>query len=460
MNEPDLPLRRTVLIIACLSSFIVPFTGSSVNIALPAIGKEFRVDAVTLGWVPTSYLLASAMFLLPFGRLGDIYGRKRIFRLGTGIFTLGSLLSALSLSEEMLIVSRVVQGLGSAMTFGTSMAILTSVYPPAERGGAIGWTTATVYIGLSLGPFLGGILTQYAGWRSLFYFTIPFGGAVLALVFGKLKGEWAEAAGEEVDLTGSLFYASALFLLIYGLTLLPAPAGLIAIGAGSMGFLGFLGIEFRSPSPILQVWLFKNNPVFTFSNLAAFIHYSSTFAVTFLMSLYLQYIKGFSPREAGMVLIAQPLMMATFSPLSGKLSDRIQPRVLASLGMAITSASILSLAGIGEKTPLGRIVFALLFLGFGFALFSSPNTNAVMSSVERKFFGVASGTLGTMRIVGQMFSMGMAMMIFALFIGKSAITPQLHPLFLRSVKTALSINGTLCFLGIFFSLARGSLKRA
>lgn len=458
MSDPERSLKRTVLTIACLSSFVVPFIGSSVNVALPSIGKEFRMDAVTLGWVPTSYLLASAMFLLPFGRMADIYGRKRVFWVGTSTFTLASLFTALSLSEGMLIAFRVVQGLGSAMTFGTAMAILTSVYPPAERGWAIGINTAAVYIGLSVGPFVGGILTQYLGWRSLFYFTIPFGLAVLFLVFGRLKGEWAEAAGEKVDVRGSVLYATSLLLIIYGLSRLPALSGLGLIGVGFLGLLGFFRVESLSPSPILNVKLFKNNPVFTFSNLAAFIHYSATFAVTFLLSLYLQYSKGFSPRDAGSVLVAQPLMMAAFSPLAGRLSDRIEPRVLASLGMAVTAVSIFLLAGIGPTTGLAYIVFALLFLGFGFALFSSPNTHAVMSSVERRFFGVASGTLGTMRLVGQMFSMGLALMIFALIIGKTAVTPKLFPLFLRSVKTALTVNGSLCLLGIFFSLARGNLK--
>jgi EmrB/QacA subfamily drug resistance transporter len=459
MNDPDSALKRAVLIIACLSSFIVPFIGSSVNIALPSIGKEFHINAIILGWVPTSYILASAMFLLPFGRIADIYGRKKIFLSGIVIYTLGSLFSALSFSAPMLIASRVVQGIGSAMTFGTSMAILTSVFPLAERGWAIGITTASVYSGLTLGPFLGGFLTHYLGWRSLFYFNVPFGLAVIFLVLWKLKGEWAEAHGERIDLFGSLLYASMLLVIMIGLSLLPAVSGMGLIGAGAVGVVAFFFLEARTQSPILHVQVFKHNPVFTFSNLAAFIHYSATFAVTFLMSLFLQYIKGFSAQSAGVILISQPLMMAVFSPLAGRLSDRIEPRVLASLGMAFTCSAIYLLSFLTAKTDLIFIIFSLLLLGFGFALFSSPNTNAIMSSVEKRYYGVASGTTGTMRLVGQMFSMGMAMMIFSLFIGKVTIVPELYPLFLKSVKTALVINGTLCFFGIFFSLARGKVQR-
>jgi len=459
LADPDSALKRTVLIIACLSSFIVPFIGSSVNIALPTIGKEFNIDAVTLGWVPTAYLLASAMFLLPFGRVADIYGRKKIFLAGTVIYTIGSLFSALSISGLMLVTCRVIQGIGSAMTFGTSMAILTSVYPLEERGWAIGITTATVYSGLSLGPFLGGFLTQHLGWRSLFYFNVPFGLVVIILVLWQLKGEWAEAKGERIDLPGSVLYPLMLLLVMYGLSLLPASSGIGLIGVGGIGVILFFFLEARTSSPILNVQVFKHNPVFTFSNLAAFIHYSSTFAVTFLMSLYLQYIKGLSAQSAGVILISQPLMMAAFSPLAGRLSDRIEPRVIASLGLACTCAAIYLLSFIGDQTGLPYIIFTLLFLGFGFALFSSPNTNAVMSSVEKRYYGVASGTIGTMRLIGQMFSMGMAMMIFSIIIGKVSITPKLYPLFLRSVKIALVINGTLCFIGIFLSLARGKVQR-
>jgi EmrB/QacA subfamily drug resistance transporter len=459
LADPDSALKRTVLFIACLSAFIVPFIGSSVNIALPTIGTEFKIDAVTLGWVPTSYLLASAMFLLPFGRIADIYGRKKIFLAGTVIYTLGSLLSALSLSSLMLIACRVIQGIGSAMTFGTSMAILTSVFPIEERGWAIGITTASVYSGLSLGPFLGGFLTQHLGWRSVFYFNVPFGLIVILLVLWQLKGEWAEARGEGVDFSGSVVYALTLLLVMYGLSLLPAGSGIGLIGFGCVGVIGFFFLEARNVSPILNVQIFRHNPVFTFSNLAAFIHYSSTFAVTFLMSLYLQYIKGLNAQGAGMILISQPLMMAAFSPLAGRLSDRIEPRVIASAGMACTCAAIFLLSFISHSTGLPYIVFALLSLGFGFAFFSSPNTNAVMSSVEKRDYGVASGTIGTMRLTGQMFSMGMAMMIFSVIIGKVTITPGLYPLFLKSFKIALIINGSLCFIGIFLSLARGKVQR-
>jgi len=449
--------KRTALIISCLGSFMPPFMGSSINVALPSIGREFAMDAVLLGWVATAYLLFSAMFILPFGRAADIYGRKKIYTAGITVFTIGSLLTALANSEAMLIALRVVQGIGGSMMAGTSVAILTSVFPPAERGRALGINVATTYTGLSLGPFLGGILTHAFGWRSIFLFTVPFGVLVVVLVFRWLKGEWAGAEGETVDYPGSVLFGVTLVLIIYGLSRLPHTLGLILFLIGVIGAVGFFIFESKVKSPVLNVSIFSHNMVFTFSNLAALIHYSATFAVAFLMSLYLQYVQGMSPQAAGTVLIAQPVMMALFSPLAGRLSDRVEPRIVASVGMACTSAAVFLLAFIGDKTPLLYIIGCLLLLGFGFALFSSPNTNAVMSAVIPRFYGVAAGMLGTMRAVGMMLSMGMAMMIFSLIMGKVQITPEVFPEFLKSVRVAFLIFGVLCVIGTLFSLARGSV---
>ncbi|MBW1709851.1 MAG: MFS transporter [Deltaproteobacteria bacterium] len=451
-------MKRSALIIASLAAFLPPFMGASINIALPTIGKLFEMDAIMLGWVATSYLLSSAMFLLPFGRAADIYGRKKVFTFGISLYMIGAALSAVATNASMLIIFRVVQGIGSAGIFGTGVAILTSVYPPQERGKALGINVASVYTGLSLGPFLGGLLTQYLGWRSIFYINIPFGLLILFLIFYRLKGEWAEAKGEKIDLPGSVIYSLALVLIMYGLSRLPASAGVWLLVCGGAVAIVFFWWEVRSESPVLNVNIFRNNAVFTFSNLAALIHYSATFAVGFLLSLYLQYSKGLSAKNAGLILIFQPVIMALFSPIAGRISDRIEPRVVASLGMTCSCIGLFLLAFISAETSLAYIAAVLIFNGFGFALFSSPNTNAVMSSVEKRFYGVAASMLGTMRLVGMMLSMGVAMMIFAIFIGKTQITPELYPMFLKSAKIAFVIFGVLCVFGIFSSLARGKVR--
>ncbi len=445
-----------VLIAATLGTFVTPFMSSSINIALPAIGEEFSASAVLLGWVATSYILTTAVFLVPFGKIADIYGRKKIFTCGILVFSFASLFCAVSKSIVMLLCFRVLQGVGSAMIFSTCIAILTSVFPPGERGRALGINVAATYLGLSIGPVLGGILTQHFGWKSIFMIILPLALPSVFLVQWKVKEEWAESQGEKFDLIGSLIYCISLLSLMYGLSVIPAIRGLWLILTGLGGIALFIRWELKVENPVLNMNLFKNNKVFTFSNLAALINYSATFAISFLLSLYLQYIKGFNPQEAGLILVAQPIVMSLFSPLAGRLSDKIESRILASSGMAVLVLGLIPLIILNAHTSPAFIVFNLMVLGFGFALFSSPNTNAIMSSVEKKFYGIASATLATMRTTGQLFSMGIVMLILALNgMGSTQITPQTHELFLNSNKTIFIIFTILCFGGIFASLARG-----
>jgi EmrB/QacA subfamily drug resistance transporter len=455
--DPESPSKISALIVAASSSFLTPFTISSVNVALPSIEREFAINALLLSWIATSYLLSAAIFLVPFGKLGDIYGRKKIFRYGIIIFTLSSFLAAFSGSAGMLIFSRVIQGLGSAMIFATGIAIISSVFPAEERGRALGITVAAVYSGLSCGPFFGGLLTQHFTWRSIFIVNIPLGIIIILLILFKLKGEWADAKGEKFDVGGSVIYGISLIALMCGVTLLPDLSGSLLIISGFSGLFLFFKLERKIRYPVFDVKLFGTNRVFAFSCFAALINYSATFSVTFLTSLFLQYIKGLSPQDAGMVLMAQPVMMALFSPVAGRLSDRIEPRIIASIGMAITACGLILLSMMRENTGLVTIAACLMLLGFGFALFSSPNMNAIMGSVEKKFYGIASGSVGTMRLLGQMLSMGIVTLIFAMLIGRVQITNQYHPVFVTSFRLALIIFSVLCTGGIFLSLSRGKL---
>jgi MFS family permease len=229
--------------------------------------------------------------------------------------------------------------------------------------------------------------------------------------------------------------------------------GLVLIGI--LGILIFIGWESKVESPVLELDLFRRNRLFAFSNLAAFVHYSGTFAVTFLLSLYLQYIKGLTPQSAGLVLVSQPIVQAIFSPFAGRLSDRIQPRIVASTGMFFTAVGIFLLVFLKETTTLPYIIVSLVVLGFGFALFSSPNANSAMGSVEKKFFGIASAILSTMRQSGHMLNMAIVTVIFSIYIGRVQITPQYYTLFLKSLKVVFIISVVLCLAGILASLARG-----
>jgi len=450
--------KRAVLVVAALSPFLTTFMGSSINIALPSIGHEFQMGAVLLGWVATAYILGSATCLLPFGRLADIYGRKRILTCGIFIFTIASLLLAFTPSATVLIALRAVQGIGGAMIFTTGIAILTSVFPTGERGKALGINAAATYLGLSLGPVLGGLLTQNFGWRSIFLVVVPMGATVIALIFSRLKGEWAEARGEKFDLTGSVIYGLALTGIIYGFSVLPAMWGIWLIILGASGIFAFVQREAKADSPLLDINLFRRNRGFAFSNLAVLLNYSAAYAVSFLLSLYLQYIKGLSPQSAGLILVAMPIVQAGFSPVAGRLSDRIEPQILASVGMGLVTIGLSLFIFLGQNTSLGFIIASLILIGLGFGFFASPNTNAIMSSVKQRFYGVASATLSTMRQVGMSFSMGTAMLLFAIYIGKVEITPEYYPLFLSSTKIAFIIFTALCCGGIFASLVRSKTQ--
>ncbi|MBI3921501.1 MAG: MFS transporter [Armatimonadetes bacterium] len=433
--------------------------GSSVNIATPAIGRDFGMSAVLLGWVSSAYLLAAAMFLVPFGKLADIHGRKRIFVCGIVIDAVASLLAAVAPSSATLIVFRFLQGMGGAMIFGTGVAILSSVYPAGERGKALGLTVAAVYTGLSVGPFCGGLITEHLGWRWIFVSYLPLELVILRFA-RKLEGEWAEAKGERFDVRGALLYSLSLTAIMFGFSELPKAPAVWLILLGAIGLAGFVRLEWRLENPILDMRLFKGNRPFTLSCFAALVNYSATFAVGFLLSLYLQYVKHLTAEKAGLVLVAQPIMMAVLSPFAGRLSDRTEPRLVASIGMAITSAGLFSLLFLNRWSSLVFILACLVLLGVGFALFSSPNANAIMSSVERRFYGVASGILGTTRVTGQMFSMGIVMLLFAVILGRTRITSESFPVasFLRSAHIAFGIFTLLCVFGVVASLARGKVR--
>lgn len=447
--------KVVVLIISVLISFIVPFMGSSINVALPIIGDEFALDAITLGWIPTAFLLFSAMFMVPAGRIADIYGRKKVFILGVYVYTIFALLSIIAPSAILLIIFRAFHGIGAAMSLGVSIAILTSVFPLESRGRVLGISAASVYIGLAIGPVLGGLITQLCGWRYIFVFNVVLGFIAILLAHWKLKGEWAEAKGERFDIAGSVIYCISLFAMMYGFSRLPSLLGLWLIVMGIIALSIFVWWETKVTSPVLNINLFRKNTAFSFSNLAALINYGATFAVSFLLSLYLQYIKGLPPATAGLILISQPIMMSILSPIAGRISDKIEPRIVATVGMAVSAVGLALLVFLQADTSILYVIISLIIIGTGFGLFSSPNTNAVMSAVDKRFYGVASGTLGTMRSIGQTLSLGVVLLLFALYIGRVQIVPDYYPQFIQSTRAAFIVFTALCFAGIFASIARG-----
>lgn len=448
--------NKLILITTSLGAFLVPFMTSSVNIALPSISNELVINSAVLNWVALAFTLATAIFILPFGRVADIFGRKKLLFLGMSLFTLASLVCGVSVNALMLIVARALQGISGAAIAVTVVSILTSVFPSGARGKALGLNVAMTYIGLSSGPYLGGLLTKFLGWRSIFFIS-AFVGLVIAISLLNLKQDWAEAKGERFDYLGSVIYAVSLVGIIAGFSMIRSFWGPILIVIGIIAIIIFAIFESRVKFPILTMSLFKNNKVVAFSSLAALINYSATFALSYLLSFYLQYNKGFDPSHAGLILIAQPLVMAIFSPIAGLLSDKIEPQKVASIGMVMTTIGLSFFIRLNNNTGLVYIIIALLILGFGFALFSSPNTNAVMSSVEKRYYGITSGILGAARTIGQALSMGIASSVLAVFIGNVQLSSENADSLLSAIRVTFTILALLCFVGIFASIARGKM---
>lgn len=454
MKQTNSTLNKHVLLaVTMASNFLNPLMGAAVNVALPKIGSEFSMSAVALSWVSMSFLLASSMFLVPFGKISDSWGRRKMFLYCNILFAISTLFCAFSVSAEMLIAARFLQGIASAGIFATSMAIVISAFEPHERGKMIGLNVMAVYIGLSIAPVLGGILTSAWGWRSLFYINA---GAVLLIVIAiatKIKAEWVMPNNAKFDFKGTLLYMASISSLMYGFSHLPNTEAILFTLLGIVGLVVFVKFELKQVNPVLEMQLFFKNKLFAYSNLSAFINYAATFAITFIMSLYLQFVKGLSPKEAGVILIAQPIVMAIVASFSGKLSDKKDPRILASIGMGVSAVGLVMLTVVSIETHYVYIVASLLVLGFGFGMFSSPNTNSVMSSVEKTHLGLASATVSTMRTTGMMFSMAVATLSMHVFLGDAKINSTNLDSFMLSIKAVILTFTLLCISGVFTSLA-------
>ncbi len=452
--------QKSALTIAAITSFLNPFLISAVNVALPAIEKAFGMDAVTLSWVITSYLLSSAVLLLPMGKMADMRGIKKIFTIGVVIFSITTFLCGIAYSDTMLIVFRVIQGIGGSMTMTTAPAILVLAFPQEQRGRVLGISVSAVYLGLATGPFVGGILTQQLGWRSVFIISSLFGLFAAIITFLYLGKDKKDKIQTPIDISGSTIYALALMALVFGSSKIPETTGWLLLTTGALLLAAFVFIENRSKNPVIDLRLFSKNRLFAFSNIAALINYSATFAIVFLLSLYLQKIQLLSPQKAGTILLAQPLVMAILSPITGQWSDKIQPRYLSSLGMALSAIGLLWMVFLNQETSHTVIVLNLILVGLGFALFSSPNMNTIMSSVNKDQYAIASGVSSSMRVVGQIVSMTIVTFFMAWFLGKSSIMEVSDELFMNSVKWAFSAFSILAFIGVYFSMARGNIQRA
>jgi EmrB/QacA subfamily drug resistance transporter len=447
--ETESGYKWMVLLVTTIGSFMAPFDGSIVTIAIPSIASSMMIGLETVVWISLAYLLVLTVLLINAGRLADLRGRKRTYILGFIIFTIGSILCGTSATGYQLVVFRALQGIGAAFVAANSPAIVTESFQSWERGKALGINAMAVYVGLTTGPVIGGILVQSFGWRSIFYVNVPIGILVVGLASTKLKEKWASSAGERFDFAGAVTLSVALASLLAGLTLggsfgWYSSATLALLVLTVSAFLLFIYAE-RSLTrhPIFDLSLFTKNRLFAAANIAALLNYIAISGVTFMISIYLQDIQGLQPESAGVFLIAMSVAMALLSPPSGWLADRFGSRSLSTVGMVIVTVGLLLLSQLNAASPVGDIVLRLTFLGIGFGLFSSPNTRAVMSSVDAGKLGVASGTLSTMRATGQSVGLALATAVIA-----TAIPPQLMLQLFTGMTTQSTIAGGDFIIGM------------
>ncbi|NLM83533.1 MAG: MFS transporter [Clostridiales bacterium] len=451
---------RFTLAIVMVASFITPFMSNAINLAIPSIGEEFGGSQSWLNWVVSGFLIPYAAFLLPFGHLADRYGRRRIFLLGTIIIALSALGCALAPSLPVLVAFRVVSGISSAMVFSNTPAILTSVVPPGSRGKMLGLNSAATYVGLSAGPVLGGLIAGVS-WRGIFWFNFLLALIVVVLTVWKLTGEWKGSSGK-TDGLGSVLCVAAQALMLFGLgSLSKGPGYLVSFLAGAVLIAAFVWYENRRADALIPVRYIVRNRPFLFSNFANLINYSAVFALSYVLSLYLQTALGIDSAASGLILLIEPALMAILSPVTGALSDKVRPTVLAAVGMGLSALGLFFFIFLGVRTPVALIIANLGIIGLGFALFATPNTNAIMGSVDRSLYGLGSSMMGNMRLLGQSISMAIVSLITTAFIGDAPLGSEAYiAKFMVSLRTCFIVFTVLCSLGVVMCLLGTRAARA
>ncbi|MBQ7927649.1 MAG: MFS transporter [Methanobrevibacter sp.] len=445
-----LEFETYVIFVSFITSFFAVFLSSGIVLGVPAIANEFGMNNVVQNWIPTIALLVVAVFTLPAGQISGKYGIKKSLIVGVGIFLIASIGGALSFSTETFLLFRVIQGIGMAFLNVSAMAMVVQAINPKNRGKALGFTVTGIYLAGSLSPVFCGFLVYNLGWRSMFYFVIPFLALCIILMLVKIPGEWKTYENNKIDSVGYIIYGIGIVLFIYGFTNLMNTAGIISTIAGICLLVIFGYYELNTDSPAFNMNLFKNMK-FTSSNIAALCSYLAIAAITTLLNYHFQYVRGWNAQISGLLLIITPLIMAIIAPNAGKLSDRIHPQKLAAIGMAIATMTLVIMLFLDASTPLYLIVIAMILQGIGMGLFTTPNTNAIMSSVPPNETPNASAAQSAMRTIGQTMSLGLLTLVFAWFMGSLKFSSQYADLIIKSSQIISLICTVICMIAIFAS---------
>ena len=440
-----------VVLISFITSFFAVFLSNGIIIGVPAIAQEFAMNNVIQNWVPTIFFLVVAVFTVPAGQISGKFGVKKSLLAGVIVYLIASIGACLSISTETFLIFRILQGAGVAFLNVSAMAMVVQAVKPQNRGKALGFTVTGVYLATSLSPVICGFLVHNLGWRSMFYFVVPFLVLCIILMIFKIPQEWKTYEKDKIDKVGSVIYGIGILAFIYGFTTLNTQTGLIITILGIVLLIIFGAYELRQKSPVFNMNLFRNAK-FTSSNIAALCSYIAVMVVTTILNYHFQYVRGWDAQMSGLILIITPILMAIMAPNAGKLSDKVHPQKLAALGMGIATVALLILPFLNGSTPLYLVVLAMILQGIGMGLFSSPNMNAIMSSVPPKDAPTASASQATMRTIGQTMSLGLLTLVFAWVMGNLELAPQYASMIVQSSQIICGICTVACVLAIFASL--------
>ena len=444
-------LETYVVFVSFITSFFAVFLSAGIVLGVPSIASEFGMNNIVQNWIITIALLVVAVFTLPAGQISGKFGVKKSLVAGVVIFIIASIGACLSFSTESFLFFRVMQGIGGAFSNVASMAMVVQAIKPQNRGKALGFTVTGVYLAGSLSPVICGFLVYNLGWRSMFYFVVPFFIVCIALMIWKIPGDWKTYENDKIDSIGYLIYGIGILLFIYGFTSLMNMTGKICAVIGFIMLIVFGYYETRVNTPAFNMKLFKNMK-FTSSNIAALCSYLAIAAITTILNYHFQYVRGWNAQMSGLILIITPIIMAVMAPNAGKLSDRIHPQKLAAIGMSIATVTLVILMFLDANTPLYIIVIAMVLQGIGMGLFTSPNTNAIMSSVPPKETPNASAAQSAMRTIGQTMSLGLLTLIFAWVMGSLKLSSQYAGMIVQASQLICLICTIICIIAIFASL--------
>ncbi|MDO5848612.1 MAG: MFS transporter [Methanobrevibacter sp.] len=444
-------LENYVLFVTTLTAFFAIFLSSAVMMAVPTLAGEFGMSNIVQNWISTIYLLSLAVVTIPVGQISSKYGLKKTMIIGLIIFIITTTVIMFSTSQDMFLILRIIQGAGSGIITVSATAMLVSAFSPEERGKALGINAIGICLAAIVSPIFAGYLNNSFGWRSIFLFTIPFLVLCLVLLFTEIKKEWKTLEGVPIDIKGIILYSFGIFLFVFGFTTLNRPDGIIYAIAGLIILVVFGFMELKTEHPVFNVGLFKN-PKFLTSNVAALAAYFAMSVIFTIMNYHLQYIRGFNSQEAGMLLIIAPVLQVIMSPISGSLSDKINPQILAAIGGVIGAVGIIMIIFLSKEVSLVLVIISFILLGLGFGLFSPANTNEIMGSVPKKETSMASASYSVMRVVGQTMSMGIFTFVFAIVMGNVPIIPENYHLLIQSSQITAVICTVVCIISVVVSI--------